>query len=189
MDFLGDRRRSQEEEFFQRREQELIANARKRRGNSEARQRIADRTGIHDEQTLDTIESLGYTPDTIVLLDLVPLVQVAWAEGRVSDQERTRLVQMARARGIEEHSVADQQLADWLRARPSNDFLDRSLQVIVAMLHALPSPERDSNQQQLLEWSRSIAAASGGVLGFGRISPEEEAVLADIRERLRAAGG
>jgi hypothetical protein len=183
-DFLGDRRRSQEEEYFQKREQELIANARRQREAADLRIRLIEQTGITDEPTLNAIESLGFTPATIVLLDLVPLVKVAWAEGRVSGQERMRLIEVARNRGVEPNSVADQQLASWLTTPPPDDFLDESLYVIGIMLQSRPSAERQTNQQLLLEWSRSIASASGGVLGFSRVSPEEEAALAEIRERL-----
>jgi hypothetical protein len=184
-EFLGDRRRSQEEEFFHKREQELIAKLRRRREDSDARERMIQRTGISDERTLHELESLGYTPETIVLLDLVPLVKVAWAEGNVSDRERQRLMEIARGRNIEEDSLADEQLAIWLRVRPTDDFLNRSLHVIGAMLKV--RPERETTEQLLLEWSRSIASASGGVLGFGRISPEEEAALAEIHAQLTAA--
>jgi hypothetical protein len=184
-EFLGDRRRSQEEEFFHKREQELIAKLRKQRADSDARERMIQRTGIADERTLQELESLGFTPETIVLLDLVPLVKVAWAEGSVSDRERQRLSEIARGRNIEEDSLADEQLAMWLRVRPTDDFLNRSLHVIGAMLKA--RPERETTEQMLLEWSRSIASASGGVLGFGRVSPEEESALAEIRAQLTAA--
>lgn len=188
-EFLGDRRRTQEEEFFQKREQELIANVRKRRDQHDLRQRMIERTGVTDNQMLSELEALGYIPDTVVLLDLVPLVKVAWAEGNVSDRERQRLMEIARARAIEEGSLADQQLASWLTLRPTEDFLNRSLRVIAAMLQSRPTANQETEVQLLLDWSRSIASASGGVLGLGRVSPEEEAALAEIREQLRGGSG
>jgi hypothetical protein len=42
---------------------------------------------------------LGYVPETVMPLHLVPLVQMAWADGGVSDLERALIVEAARARG------------------------------------------------------------------------------------------
>src|SRR5919202_4939039 len=101
-EFLGDRRRSQEEEYFQRREQQLIANVRQRGRQEAARRRMAARAGVADQEIVRELESLGYTPETVVLLELVPLLQVAWTEGGVSDGERALIIEAARGRGIEE---------------------------------------------------------------------------------------
>ena len=60
---------------------------------------------------LRELQVLGFTPETVALLPLVPLVQMAWAEGGVSDAERRLILQFARTRGIEEGSGADRQLA------------------------------------------------------------------------------
>jgi hypothetical protein len=183
-EFLGDRRRSQEEEYFHKREQELVANVRRRREATDVRNRLIEHTGITDDPTLDAIESLGFTPDTIVLLDLVPMIKVAWAEGCVSDKERMRLIEIARTRGVAPNSFADLQLESWLTTPPPDAFLDQALYIIGVMLQNRSSAEREPNLQDLLEWSRSIASASGGVLGFGKVSAEEEAALDEIRERL-----
>ena len=43
-EFLGDRRRSQEEEYFQRREQELIAKLQQRTHEEAGRRNLAERT-------------------------------------------------------------------------------------------------------------------------------------------------
>src|SRR6266576_3544215 len=126
-EFLGDRRRTQEEEYFQRQEQQLIANLQQRGRDEVARRSMAERTGILDQEVLQELSTLGYTPETVTLLHLVPLLQVAWAEGGVSDRERALIVEAARTRGIESASVADSQLALWLAERPSADFFEHTL--------------------------------------------------------------
>jgi hypothetical protein len=45
-------------------------------------------------------DMLGYVPETVMLLHLVPLVQMAWADGGVSNPERALIVEAARAPGI-----------------------------------------------------------------------------------------
>jgi hypothetical protein len=183
-EFLGDRRRIQEEEYFQRKEQELIAKLRQRGQVDATRKSLGERAGVADQEILDDLEALGYTPETVMLLHLVPLLQMAWAEGGVSDRERALIVQAARARGIDEGSPADLQLSEWLSARPSGDQFDRSLRVIGAILQTRPPEERAVSQRDLLAYCSSIASASGGILGFGKVSAEEERLLARISQEL-----
>jgi len=181
-EFLGDRRRIQEEEYFQRQEQQLIARLRQRSHEEDTRRRLAERTGIADQEIVRDLESVGHTPETVMLLHLVPLVQVAWAEGGVSDRERALIIEAARAHGVDEGSAADRQLATWLATRPSAEFFERTLRAIGAILQALPSEERETSQRDLVSYCTAIAVASGGMLGFGKVSAEEQQVLARINQ-------
>jgi hypothetical protein len=186
-EFLGDRRRTQEEEYFQRQEQQLIANLQQRGRDEAARRSMAECTGILDQEVLQQLSTLGYTPETVILLHLVPLVQVAWADGRVSDQERALIVEAAWIRGIEVDSVADRQLSTWLVERPSADFFEKTLNVIGKILRARPVDDSDTGQYDLVSYCRAIASASGGVLGLGKVSAEEERVLARITHEIESA--
>ena len=52
---------------------------------------------------------------------------------------------------------------------------------------AAGSPEiRDLSADDLMKYCESIAAASGGVLGLGKVSAEERAALAQIQGLLKA---
>ena len=117
-EFLGDRRRIHEEEYFQRQEQELIAKLQQRGRDEATRRDLAERTGVLDNEILQELETLGFTADSVMLVHLVPLLHVAWADGGVSEQERTLIIEAARACGIRAESDADRQLATWLIAPP-----------------------------------------------------------------------
>jgi hypothetical protein len=186
-EFFGDRRRSKEEEYFRKQEQELIEKLRQRGREEAARRRMAERTGVADEEVLRDLEALGYTPETVMLLHLVPLLQMAWAEGSVSDRERHLIIEAARARGIDKDSPADHQLASWLASRPSDELFEKTLRAIGAILQARPPEEREANQRDLLSRLTAIASASGGILGFGKVSPEEQQVLARISQEIERA--
>jgi hypothetical protein len=183
-DTLAKRGRALEEEYFRRQEQELIEKLRARGAQEAARRQLAERSGVADQEILADLQALGYTADTVMLLHLVPLVQIAWAEGGVSEQERQLIVDAARARGVEKDSAADQQLADWLQARPSDSFFDRTLRAIGAILDSRPADERQATGRDLLGYSTAIASASGGILGFGKVSEAEREVLARISAEL-----
>jgi hypothetical protein len=183
-DAFKERGRALEEEYFHRKERELIAKMRERAAAETERQRIGATTGVADAQLLQDLQELGYTAETISLLHLVPLLQMAWAEGNVSMRERDLIIEAARARGIESGSAADQQLAGWLAKRPSEELFTTTLRAIRAMLESRPDAEREASQKDLLSYLTSIATASGGVLGFGAVNDEERAVLARVTQEL-----
>ncbi len=183
-EFLGDRRRTQEEEYFQRQEQQLIAKLQQQGREATERERLAEQVGVADPEVARDLQTLGYTPETVILLYLVPLLQVAWAEGGVSERERLLIAEAARARGVEAGSVADRQLANWLASRPSADFFEGSLRVIGAILRARTAEDVEASRRDLLSTSLAIASASGGVMGFARVSAEEREVLARLTAEL-----
>ncbi|HMX27796.1 MAG TPA: hypothetical protein PKC13_19550, partial [Blastocatellia bacterium] len=87
-DIFSERERGMETEYFLKREQELIAKMRERVAREEERRQMAEAIGVADEEVLEALQDLGYHADTVKLLSVIPLVQVAWAEGGVSDAER-----------------------------------------------------------------------------------------------------
>jgi hypothetical protein len=183
-DSFADRRRSQEEEYFHKREQELIAKMRKRGADEASRNQMAEQTGIGDEALLQELQAAGYTPETVALVHLLPLVQIAWADGSVSTRERDVVVEKARGRAIEQGSEADRKLTEWLTERPSEDAFATALRAITAMLQGRSQSEREATSQDLLSSCTNIASASGGVLGFGKVSDEEQALLDRIKRAL-----
>jgi hypothetical protein len=185
-DAFADRGRALEEEYFHRREQELIAKLRRRVQADAATQQLGEQAGVADAEILQDLQELGYTPETVALLYLVPLVQVAWAEGGVSDRERTLIVEAARARGIEADTPADAQLAEWLTTRPSEKLFEQTLRAIRAILESRPEAEREASRTDLLSYSTAIAEASGGVLGLRSVSSEERSLLARISGELES---
>jgi hypothetical protein len=76
-------------------------------------------------------------------------------------------------------------LADWLDARPAEIFFDKVLRAIGAMLRALPPDQRETQKRDLVSACARIAAAAGGVLGFGnKVSKEEQGIVARITAEL-----
>jgi tellurite resistance protein len=178
--------RSREEEYFRRKDRELVEKMRLAAAAQEARQELEARSGIHDPAVLQELEALGFTPDTVSLLPLVPIVQVAWAEGGVSAEERQLIEQFARERGIEPGGPAANKLASWLEIQPSEEVFARATHLIRAMLDDPAGPQKDLRIEDLIHRCESIAAASGGLLGFRKISAEERSLLQQIEAALTA---
>jgi hypothetical protein len=187
-DAFAERGRSLEEEYFHRKELEVIDKMRVRAAAEEQRRRLGEKAGVADEEVLKDLQDLGYTPETVTLLHLVPLIQTAWAEGGVSEKERELIVKAARSRGITEGTPSDQQLNMWLSKRPSDELFEKTLRAIRTILQAQPAEAREASEKDLLSLATAIAAASGGIVGFRAVSDEERQILAHISDELKRSG-
>jgi hypothetical protein len=94
-DPFEERRKSLEEEFFSKREAQLVDKLRKTLEQEHPRETLKQLTGIQDEAIIDTLVSLHVDRDTLAAFALYPLVEVAWADGKVDDAERKAFLQAA----------------------------------------------------------------------------------------------
>ena len=170
-----------EEEYFGRKNQELIEKLRERRAREADRQKMAEMMGINDQEILEALQDLGYTSETIPLLHIVPLVEVAWNEGGVADRERDMIFEIAEARGVRPGGVAHEMLSHWLENRPSERFFDNSLRAIRVIFDLLPEDQRMAGRRDLITYCSQIASAvASGIFGPGGINDEERALIARI---------
>jgi hypothetical protein len=181
---LGDRGRSLEEEYFRKKDRELVEKIRRAAAAQEARQQLSAKSGLQDPELINELEALGFTPETVILLPFIPLIQVAWAEGGISDAERALLMKLARSRGIAEGSAADRQLTDWLATRPAEEVFARAMRLARAVLSS-PAEHRAMSADDVVKYAEDIAAASGGMFGIGRVSAEERAILMTVAAELK----
>jgi hypothetical protein len=181
---LAERGRALEDDYFRKKDRELIDKMRQASAAEVARQELSAKSGVQDPQMLQELQALGFTSETVALLPLVPLVQMAWAEGGVSDGERKLILQLARTRGIEEGSAADRQLAAWLSSRPDPQVFSNAFRLIRATLESAPPGVVPLTADDLVKYCEQIAAASGGMFGINRISSEERALLSTIARDL-----
>ena len=187
-DLWDERRRSYESEYFQRRERELLEKLRERGRRERAQKELEEPVGVSDDEVLAALHDLGYTRETVVLLHLVPLLQVAWSDGAVSSAERAGLLEAARLRGVEESSPAYRQLVGWLDKKPLDGFFEDTLRLIGNLLVIMPESESAKHKQDLLSYANAIARASGGILGLGsKISAAEQETLDRIAREIEGA--
>ena len=189
-DIFKERERSLEEEFFRKHEARLLAKLRERAKVDEIVEALAVKLQIDDPALLRRIMALGVTLDTGAAFLLAPLVQVAWAEGAVTDREREKVLRIATERGIDTSSPAYRQLRQWLRTRPADAIFDAAIEAIKTGLSVLTPAERADRVKGIVDACREVASASGGLgrlLGLGTgVSSEEEAILDAMAATLRA---
>ncbi|HEY6508247.1 MAG TPA: hypothetical protein VIY56_09555, partial [Vicinamibacterales bacterium] len=103
-DGLAERGRALEEEYFRRRDRELIDKMRQVAEAEGARVEMSRATGMQDPALLEQLQDLGFTPATVILLPVMPVLEMGWAEDEISAAERSLIVKFARSRGVYEHS-------------------------------------------------------------------------------------
>ena len=184
-DALAARGRSLEDDYFRKKDLELVAKIRRAAAAEQARQDLGRKAGLDDPELLQDLQDLGFTPETVALVPLVPVIQLAWAEGGITNAERELLLRLSKSRGIEEGSAADRQLAEWMTTRPADALFARAGRLIRAMLES-SSTAGDLTAEELVKHCEAIASASGGVFGIGRVSAEERALLASLADDLKA---
>jgi uncharacterized tellurite resistance protein B-like protein len=132
-------------------------------------------------------ESLTDT-DILELLPIIPLVKVAWAEGRITNRERELIFQAAEKNGIAPDSYPFQRLSDWLELHPTDDFYLESLELLSEQWKNLPDEERTLRHLELLSDCTNIAEASGGTYRYAaggpRVCDEEISAVRRIAEKI-----
>lgn len=144
------------------------------------RSAIANAVGTSDETIVDRIEALGLSGDSVRVLDVLPLVHVAWADGRVQKGERAAVLAILERRGIPANSDACLLVEGLLERRPSETFFAESLSLIRDL--AARSGEETAD---LVDLCARVAESSGGLFGFGgRTSDDERALIGEVAKAL-----
>ena len=173
-DGISERGRALEDEFFRRRDGELVARARERAADEQARRQFAAAIGVDDAQVLATLQAAGLDERTAALLEIVPAVHVAWADDRVTDSERREIGLLLKNNDLQATAQLGQRLpAAWLEQRPSDALFAAALVALRARLERLDRERRGLLFNRMLADATMVGAASGGLLGVGAMSDAE----------------
>lgn len=165
---------------------QLEAADRGRRSDRERlRADLAAELELEGSALLDELIELGITPDTAPAFEALPLVEVAWSDGRVDADERWRVLAAATAFGLELGRPAHAQLELWLTRRPAQELIE-AWHLFAAS--GLTRREAAARARRVLEEAHAVAAATGGLLGYGAVSGPERAAVSRIREALSGDG-
>jgi hypothetical protein len=172
----------EEDKYILQQEQDKLARERRERQLAALRDKergaIAGVLATSEEVAEEALE-LGFDSETARILHLVPVIQVAWADDKLDDKEREKVLELASDRGVEPGSSAYEFLELLLDEKPSKQFFDRTNRVI-AHLVADGGVESSDN---LLELCRAVAEASGGFFGLtSAVSSEERELIDELAE-------
>lgn len=136
-------------------------------------------SGINNPVVLDLMVKNGVTPRTLASLVVVPLVEVAWADGSFHAKEHAAIM-----KGLEEtpltKAVDRAILSEWVRRQPNPLLLGAWKALVSDLCSLLGTGQVAVLKQEIMRFARMVADAEGGFLGIGATSREEQAMLAEL---------
>jgi hypothetical protein len=137
-----------------------------------------------------TLKHLGLGRADYKVLKLLPLVYVAWADGRLTPERASRLVEFARER-FRVGPAGEGVLRGWLARRPDKQYFLEGLHDIVLLAYAPDEWEFDVDELPgLLAHSEAIARTTEKAMDApSSVTEGEEQALADIARELGVDDG
>ncbi len=175
---LSSRGRALEELFFLTQDKILIEKKRQLEKTGRSLKTIAEISGISKDSLIRRFLDLNIGLDVLATISIVPLVEVAWADGKIHEKEREAILKAAEACGLGRDQIGHSLLEQWLRHRPPKGLLESWIDYIRGLCQLLNKTERRVLKTDLLQRARGIAEAAGGFLGLtSKVSLREEDVL------------
>jgi hypothetical protein len=135
---------------------------------------------------IPVLHRLGIAPPALAALRVLPLVYVAWVEGRPSGLRRERIVDLGRTRFYLSRD-AERVLVAWLSRRPSESYFDAGLRCLAHLARARDDGNIDVTELPgILAHAEGIARTKYTQCGSPAVvTPTEERALAHLGRVLR----
>lgn len=179
------RERAFEAEFFSRKNAELIDKLKLVFHKKIDKQSIRDATGVTDEQLLDQLVELNLDGELMVAFNLLPLVEVAWADGEADEREIHAALSTAEQHGIGRGSKAYALLETHLRKGTSKDGRKIWFYYAETLRKTLSPSQLEQFRKDLLDDCWRVAEASGGLLNLAfKVAASERKVIHAVEQAL-----
>jgi tellurite resistance protein len=137
-----------------------------------------------------SFKRLGIPAKDYKVLKLLPLIYVAWADGKIEALERSRIHSYA-ARHYDLSASGVAVLSRWLNAPPDHDYIAEALRDIYFLARAPDDLEVDfSELPALLSYAEGVARTTADALDQpASVTPEEEKALEELAQALHIDHG
>ena len=176
-DYSSEHQRAMEDEFYDKLEDSLVTHLRENSQSEDRRRDLMRRSGIQDQRLIDELIRLEITPESLIAVRLIPLVMVAWSDGEVTGEERESVLTEAAKLGIGESTIPGKLLDAWLRLRPRREMANAWKRYAHLLMASMSAEMCEVYVRELDREMKSIARASGGKMGIGKISEDEQIVI------------
>lgn len=187
---LFDRARRAEDDYFRRKDAELVAKARaaalagdeSRAATVDEPRHLGDALDLHTPEVVTPLFDAGLRAGTIELLEWIPAVEVAWVDGADAaerDELSRRFAETTAANG-----TGVGLMNTWLVSRPAPDVFEAARQALRHQVNQLDADSRAGMLRRIASRCEIVARASGGWFGLGGLSTDERACIDRIREGL-----
>jgi len=177
---LRSRGKRLEESFFSKLNDQLVRELKEKKEKQAKKEALSEASGITDDAVLDKLIELDVNVERTAALTLVPLIEVAWADGVIQAKEREAILDAASSRGIARGSLPCKMLESWLVEPPELRLLEVWDEYMGAFAKTLSPEERETLKRDLMTRAREVAKAAGGFLGLASISKKEQDMLEEL---------
>jgi len=175
---------SLEEEFFRKENERLMESLREMKALEQTKGMLSEVSGISDPKLLDQLAQLRVTPASAAALVILPLIEVAWADGTVDAAERLAILDSL------DHvlffQTVDRDIVEaWLTEAPSQELFATWETYARHLIDQLDPEQKRALASSILGHAEKVAKAAGAFLGLGGISKAEQAVIDRVGKALR----
>jgi hypothetical protein len=168
------------EQFFFKENKKLAEKYRAMQQMKETKEALAAVSGINDDLVLEKFIELDLRPETLASISMVPLIQIAWADGNVDPKEKDAILNAVGKFGWTPDSLNYGLLNQWLNNKPSTSLLTAWKDYVDALCHKMTNEEVAHFKKEIMEHVTVVAEAAGGFLGIGKISAEERNMISQL---------
>lgn len=175
-----------EDRFFLAESHVLIDELARLKLENESAQALSKVSGITNNAVLKELVALDIRPEMLAALCLVPIIEVAWADGIMEKNEIKAVLDGAQKHGFgEDHDI----LQEWLRRKPEPPLLNAWRAYMQGLCEILSKETLAALKDDILEHTTKVAEASGSFLGLTNpVSASEKAILDSVAAFFRESG-
>lgn len=179
------RRTSFEERYFHTKDAELVEKLRQVFQAKRDREELRRLTHISSDEVLDRMMAVQAKGQMLTAFNLLPLVEIAWADGACDRREAEAVILAAIQHGVPRDSVALERIKEWLERGPNPEARKAWYMYAQELRKVLTPAELKTFREDLLNTARRIAELSGGILStFFTITPSKRAILKKMTDAL-----
>jgi len=164
--------------FFLKQDNVLIEKKRQLKKMEQNLKTLSEISGITNEAILRKLIELNVQVEVLATLSIIPLIEVAWVDGKINKKERELILKKAQSFGIRRGQIDGSLLEQWLKQRPPRGLVESWIYYMRGLCSLLSEAERQELKSDLLQRARAIAETAGGFLGLKpKISLKKEDVF------------
>ena len=150
-----------EQEYFRKKEFELLEKLKGVFQKKIDKESLRKASGVTNEELLDRMVDIQVKGEMMAAFQLYPLVEIAWADGDLSESESRSVLAAGEEHGIKPGTKAHEMLQQRLHRGPDPEV--RKIWFLYAdeLKKALSPAELDTFRSDLLERARAVVAATG----------------------------
>lgn len=150
---------------------------------------LAKVSGIVNKDLLRELLKLNIRPETLTAIALVPIIQVAWADGKIDKQEIDALSKGASKIGIGNDQVSQTILSEWLSHKPDTALYDAWTNYMKGLCEIMSKENIEEMKKDIIGHARQVAESAGGFLGLvNKISKSEQEILDRLETFFKTPG-